>query len=156
MTQPTFSPVPASGTVRPTMATATPEFSRFKKSGLLRSPTLVAGQGVGTQAPGEGYALLLAHREVAKLSLPHEHDRHDLVVGIALVAAKRASLVGRGPQLGDVRVAMNLFGLALEIPVEHQQVHRFAGLAHSYFAQRRFVDAVSPEDLLGSSGAPIH
>jgi len=55
--------------------------------------------------------LTIAERECAKLNFEHEHDRRDVILGVGLVAAKRASLIGRGPQLGDVKVAMDLFGL---------------------------------------------
>ena len=93
MTQPTFSPVSRSGEVRPTVATTTPEIGRIKKAGLLRhAPTTT---GSGTNAPGEGFAMTLAQRECADLHIDGV-DHHDLVVGIALVAAKRASLAGRG------------------------------------------------------------
>ncbi len=128
------------------METGTPEFARAPKPGLQRSVT--GGRGQGTQAPGEGFALTIAQREVAKLDVEHEHDRHDIAVGVGLVAAKRASLVGRGPQLGDVRVALALFGLDSALKVSHALTRPFAGLAHSYVAQRRFVDAVTNEQLV--------
>ena len=94
MTQPTFSPVSRSGEVRPTVATSTPEIGRPPKAGLLRRAPTTAGSG--TNAPGEGFALTLAERECSDLHVDGV-DHHDLVVGIALVAAKRASLAGRGP-----------------------------------------------------------
>ena len=148
MTQPTFSPIPAAGTVRATMPTGTPEIARSPKPGLLRSIAAPSGVGVGTQAPGEGFAMTIADRECAKLDFEHEHDRHDVVVGVALVAAKRASLIGRGPQLGDVRVVMDHFGLESGVAVSHSTSAVFAGLAHSYVAQRRFVDAVDAAELV--------
>jgi hypothetical protein len=97
----------------------------------------------GTNAPGEGFALALAQRECAGVHVEGA-DHHDVVMGIALVAAKRASLAGRGPTVYDVRVAMDIFGLRGNEPVATAD---FAGLAHSYVAQRRFVDAVSEEQL---------
>lgn len=130
------------------MTTATPELARVPKAGLQRSAARVSGKGHGTPAPGEGYALTIAQREVAKLVFAHEHDRHDVEVGIALVAAKRASLVGRGPILGDVQTALDIFKLRGADVVDHQLCVGFAGLAHSYAAQRRFVDAVSDEQLV--------
>ncbi len=138
------------------MSIATAEISRAKKVGLQRSAQLATGSGLGTQAPGEGFAMSIAHRQVAKLDFEHDHDRHDVEVGLGLVAAKRASLVGRGPQLSDVLVAMKLFGLEPERRVEHHDVTAFAGLAHSYVAQRRFVDAVSKEDLLAVHAEATH
>lgn len=130
------------------MTTATPELARIPKPGLQRSPTRSGGAGHGTPAPGEGFALTIAQREVAKLKFAHEHDRHDVETGIALVAAKRASLAGRGPILGDVLITLDIFRLREADVVSHQRCVPFAGLAHSYVAQRRFVDAVSDEQIL--------
>ena len=127
------------------MATPPPEYSRRVKAGLVRDPRTIAGANYGTPAPDAGYALGLAAREVATLVFEHEHDRHDVVVGVALVAAKRASLVGRGPTRDDVTLVLAHFALAS--PVSRAASAPFAGLAHSYVAQRRFVDAVSEADL---------
>ena len=148
MTQPTFSPVPASGEVRPTMPTQTPEIGRTPKPGLQHSLNPASGKVHGTQAPVEGFALTIAQRECAKLHFAHPHDRHDVELGVALVAAKRASLVGRGPIPEDVHVALDHFGLRTSSLIERDQTAQFAGLAHSYVLQRRFVDGVKKEDLL--------
>jgi hypothetical protein len=130
------------------METGTPEFSRTPKAGLLRAMPAAGQVGRGTQAPGEGFALTIAARECAKLTFEREHDRHDVALGVGLVAAKRASLINRGPQLGDVRVAMALFGLRDAVVVDHSLSAPFRGLAHSYVLQRRFVDAVDGDELL--------
>jgi hypothetical protein len=130
------------------MPTPTPEIGRTPKPGLQHSLNPVAGKGLGTPAPGEGFALTIAQRECAKLHFAHSHDRHDVELGVALVAAKRASLVGRGPIPEDVHVALDLFGLRTTSLIERDQTARFSGLAHSYALQRRFVDAVSREELL--------
>jgi hypothetical protein len=151
VTQPTFSPVPASGTVRATVPTGTPEFSRPAKPGLLRGPHAVTGSGQGTQAPGEGFALTIADRECSKLVFEHAHDCHDVAVGVGLIAAKRASLVGRGPQLSDVHEAMDLFGLRDADVVGLTLTAPFSGLGHSYVAQRRFVDSVDASSLLATA-----
>ena len=56
------------------------------------------------------------------------------------MAAKRASLIGRGPTFGDVHVAMDYFGLRRDVAgVRVTTTEPFRGLAHSYAAQRRFV-----------------
>jgi hypothetical protein len=116
-----------------------------------------AGQvGRGTQAPGEGFALTIAERECTKLKFDHEHDRRDVILGIGLVAAKRASLIGRGPQLGDVKVALALFGLRGAPTIDHQLSEPFRGLAHSYVLQRRFVDAVDGDELVATEIAAPH
>jgi hypothetical protein len=117
----------------------------------LRNVTPLTGVSRGTPAPGEGYALTIAHHALAGFVFEHEHDRHDVELGIGLVAAKRASLVGRGPTLADVHVAMDLFGLHDAHPVSHHQAAPFAGVAHSYVRQRALVDSVEADDLLASA-----
>ena len=147
MTQPTFAPVPFAGEVRATVPTAPAELARTPKAGLQRSPKPPSGPGYGTPAPGEGYALTIAHHVLASYEFENEHDRHDVELAIGLVAAKRASLVGRGPIPGDVKVALHLFDIEGPL-VTHVQCAPFAGIAHSYVAQRRFVDAVSADQLV--------
>jgi hypothetical protein len=132
------------------MTTQTPEIGRTPKPGLQHSLNPVAGRGHGTPAPGEGFALTIAQRECAKLNFAHSHDRADVQLGVALVAAKRASLVGRGPIPEDVHLALDLFGLRTSSLIERDQTAQFSGLSHSYALQRRFVDAVSKEQLLNS------
>jgi hypothetical protein len=135
------------------MSTATPELARVPKAGLQRSAHPPTGVSYGTPAPGEGYALTIAHHVLGPFSFEHEHDRHDVELGIGLVAAKRASIVGRGPIPSDVKVAMELFGLEGPI-LRHEQCAKFAGIAHSYVAQRRFVDAVSVDELVPGHVSP--
>jgi hypothetical protein len=144
VTQPTFAPVPAANKVRPT--TATSGRKAIAKKGLRRTTDDVTTASAGTQAPGEGFALTLAEREVETLHFAHHHDAHDVALGLALVAAKRASLLQRGPTRHDVLVALGLFGLGTG-EITREQTSPFLGLAHSYAAQRRFVDAISPTDL---------
>ena len=96
----------------------------------------------------------MAARQCHKLVYEHPHDRDDVTVGVALVAAKRASLIGRQPTLGDVHVAMDFFGLRTDSPVSRVTTKPFRGLAHSYVAQRRFVDAVPGEQLVTGANDP--
>jgi hypothetical protein len=133
------------------MSTEIPELGRLQKPGLQRSVHPPVGAGFGTPAPGEGYALTIAERECEKLTFEHPQDEHDVIIGVGLVAAKRASLIGRGPTLGDVHVALDYFGLRQASPIPRALTAQFSGLAHSYVAQRRFVDAVPGESL--TSGA---
>jgi hypothetical protein len=130
------------------MATEIAELGRAKKPGLERSAHPPIGAGFGTPAPGEGYALTIADRQCAKLTFEHPHDSHDVTLGVALVAAKRASLIGRGPTLGDVNVAMDYFSLREASPITRATTKPFSGLAHSYAAQRRFVDAIPGDQLI--------
>src|ERR1700735_712601 len=116
------------------MATEIPELGRLKKAGLQRAAPPPVGTGFGTPAPGEGYALTIAERECEKLTFEHHQDEHDVIIGVGLVAAKRASLIGRGPTLGDVNVALDYFGLREATPVSRTLTAKFRGLAHSYVA----------------------
>jgi hypothetical protein len=129
------------------MTTATPELGRAPKAGLQKSPRPANGTGFGTPAPGEGYALTIAQRVLSTFSFENEHDRHDVELGVGLVAAKRASLVGRQPIPGDVHVALAALGIG-GATVTSAESKPFQGLAHSYAAQRRFVDAVAPDQLV--------
>ena len=130
------------------MTTPTPELARVPKAGLQHRLGRGSEAGRGTPAPGAGYALTLTQRALAPLKFAHDHDRSDVATGVALVAVKRASLVGRGPTLEDVLVALELFNLRGAAILDRSLTRPFAGLAHSYVAQRRFVDSVRSEQLL--------
>lgn len=123
------------------MATAPAELGRKVKPGTLRHSSL-QGQGRGTPAPNEGFAFSLAQHILEQRRFAHEHDRADVMTGIALVAAKIASRAHRGPSASDVHTALEHFGIATAGTITSKQAAPFAGLAHDYFAQRRFVDAV--------------
>lgn len=135
------------------MTIAAPEIGRPPKKGLTRSARPPAGRGLGTPAPDAGYAMGIAHREVAKLGFAHEHDRHNVELGVALVAAKRAGLVGRAPMLDDVRVAMDHFGLRGAELVDETLARPFRGITHSYAAQRALVDGVDASALVPDAPA---
>jgi hypothetical protein len=85
------------------------------------------------------------------------------VLGVALVASKRAALFGRGPSIYDVRFALNLWCfLDPDAPADLRAVRRslFSSLSHDYVAQRALVDAVpeetlslTPERAFGQGGA---
>ena len=130
--------------MRPTVSTPTPEIGRAKKPGLLGAPQGPRGIGQGTPAPGEGYAYTLASRLCEELTFENPHDRADVECAIALLAAERASAIGRGPTLEDVQLARARLELNSEL-VTHEHALEFAGLAHSYVAQRRFVDAMTTD-----------
>jgi len=154
VTQPTFVPVSDACAVRASAATATPEIGRKKKAGLLGAPSVRGGSGHGSAGPDAGYALTLAERACEGLHLPGE-DHHDVVVGVAAIAAKRAAAVGRAPTSSDVEVAMDLFALRSDASaaVLADRRRRFAGVAHSYVAQRQLADAVPAEALSQRPGS---
>jgi hypothetical protein len=117
---------------------------------------------VGTPGPDSGFALRLAKRFEDELRLGEGESAHDVLVGVALVAAKRAALFGRAPCVHDVRFALNLWGLLEDIPAERRAERRaaFSGLSHDYAAQRALVDSVpeetlrlSPEEVRGQTAA---
>jgi hypothetical protein len=115
----------------------------------VRSPVLPSGRGFGTTGPDQGYALTLAHRLAPRLRLADGEDRHDVVLGVALLGARRAALAGRAPSIYDLEVAAGLFGYLADAPedlVEHRR-GLFTGVAHSYDVQRALIDAV-PEPSL--------
>lgn len=144
MTQPAYAPVPFGGEVRPTKPTANPELGRAPKAGLLKH---VAHSALaGTPSPNEGYALTLAQHACDEVELPTGVDRHDVTMGIALLAAKRASAFRRGPTMLDVRRAMEV--VQVTSTATAKSLAAFAGLHHSYAAQRLFVDSVNIADLL--------
>ena len=147
MTQPSFAPVPAEGRVRPTVPTTPSVRGQRPKPGLRRTPEAPTGVGLGTQAPGEGFALTLAEREIHELGCESEHDAHDVATAVGLLAAKRASLAGRGPTRLDVQAVLAVLGLGAG-PLSKSACAKFRGLSHDYFAQRRFVDSVADASLL--------
>ena len=156
MTQPTFVPVADAGAVRASMATPTPEIGRAKKIGLLGAPRTFGGSGHGTPGPDAGYALTLTQLALRKVELDDGESLYDLEVGVAMLAAKRAGLCGRGPTGSDVAVALDLFGIrsaGRDFEVVQDRHRRFSGLGHSYFHQRAFVDAVSESALAQRPGS---
>lgn len=144
MSQPTFVPISPAGAVRAVRPT-TPVRSVVVKPGLQRHATV--GVGTGTPAPNEGFAFTLAERALAAVTFVHHHDRADVVCGVALLAAKRANVLGRAPTSTDVAVVLELFRLKGRVRLEPSYTKPFAGLSHSYVAQRAFVDEVSAADL---------
>jgi hypothetical protein len=154
VTQPTFVPVADSSAVRPSSPTANPQIGRPPKRGLLGAPTEKRGPGEGTPGPDGGYALHLAEHLLHGFDLAGVPE-HDAVIGLALLAAKRAALVGRAPTRTDVEVAMDLFGFrqSADVALATHRRRLFAGLAHSYIAQRTFVDTVPASALTQAPGA---
>jgi hypothetical protein len=98
--------------------------------------------------------LTLAHRIAPTLHLALGEDRHDVELGIALLASRRAALMGRAPCIYDVRAAASLFGYQADAPeaLVARRVSLFRGLAHSYEAQRALVDSVHDDALTANPG----
>jgi hypothetical protein len=105
---------------------------------------------VGTPGPDAGFALRLARRFAHDLTLAEGETEHDVLLGCALIAARRAALYGRAPSIYDVQLALALWGfLADGVPVALSAARRqaFSSLAHDYVAQRALTDAIPEESL---------
>jgi hypothetical protein len=162
MTQPTFVPIAEADQVRPARHLHVPGPWTTSRPAELTVPSVRLGRGVGTPGPDSGFALRLAHRFEQDLRLGEGESADDVLVGVALVAAKRAALFGRAPCIHDVRHALNLWGFLDDAQAENLASRRasFSSLSHDYVAQRRLVDSVpeetlrlSPEDARGQGGA---
>jgi hypothetical protein len=161
MTQPTFVPIAEADQVRPARHMHVPGSWTTSRPAELVVPAVRGGRGVGTPGPDSGFALRLANRFAHDLKLGDGESEHDVLLGVALVASKRAALFGRAPCVHDVRLALNLWGFLDEVPAELLAERRaaFSSIAHDYVAQRRLVDAVpeetlrlSPEEALAKGG----
>ena len=161
MTQPTFVPIAEADQVRPARHMHVPGAWTTSRPAELVVPAVPRGRGVGTPGPDSGFALRLANRFAHHLRLAEGESEHDVLLGVALVASKRAALFGRAPCVHDVRFALNLWGFLDQVPGELLAERRaaFSSIAHDYVAQRRLVDAVpeetlrlSPEEALAKGG----
>ena len=87
-----------------------------------------------------------------ELKLGEGESAHDVLLGVGLVASKRAALFGRGPSIYDVKLALNLWGFLGDVPADVQAARRalFSSISHDYVAQRALVDSV-PEEVLRQS-----
>ena len=115
-----------------------------------RSTVALRGRGVGTPGPDAGFALRLAHRFAHDLKLADGETEHDVLLGCALIAARRAALFGRGPSIYDVQLALALWGFLVDAPPRTSWPpggRAFSAVSHDYVAQRALVDAV-PESSL--------
>lgn len=149
MTQPTFVPIAEADQVRPARHLHVPGPWTQSRPGEVVGPVRARGRDIGTPGPDQGFALRLAHRFEHELQLGEGETEHDLLTGVALIAAKRAALFGRAPCIYDVQFALNLWGLLAEVPPELRERRRaaFSSVAHDYVAQRELVDSV-PEEIL--------
>lgn len=149
MTQPTFVPIAEADQVRPARHLHVPGPWTTSRPAELTIPSAPRGPGVGTPGPDSGFALRLANRHEHELRLGQGEVAHDVLLGVALVASKRAALFGRGPCVYDVEFALGLWGFRGEISPQQQLARReaFSSLSHDYVAQRALVDGVADETL---------
>lgn len=149
MTQPTFVPIAEADQVRPARHMHVPGSWTTSRPAELTVPEHPRGRSMGTPGPDSGFALRLAHRFEHELKLEAGESEHDVALGVALIAAKRAALFGRAPSVYDVRLALNLWGFLDDAPAELKTARRaaFSSISHDYVAQRSLVDSID-EDIL--------
>ena len=149
MTQPTFVPIAEADQVRPARHLHVPEIWVADRPAELVGPTMRKGANLGTPGPDSGFALRLSHRFEEQLQLGDGESAHDVLLGVALVASKRAALFGRAPCVYDVRLALNLWGFLDDAPADVRETRRvlFSSISHDYVAQRALVDSVPEETL---------
>jgi hypothetical protein len=152
MTQPTFVPIAEADQVRPARHLHVPGPWTPSRPAEAQAPAVRRSRNVGTPGPDSGFALRLAKRFEHELRLGEGESTHDVLLGVALVAAKRAALFGRAPSVYDVRFALNYWGFLHDEPVDERAARKaaFSGVSHDYVAQRALVDSV-PEETLGLS-----
>ncbi len=155
MTQPTFVPIAEADQVRPARHLHVPGSWTASRPAELKVPAVHRGRSVGTPGPDSGFALRLAKRFEHDLQLGEGESEHDVVLGVALVAAKRAALFGRAPSVYDVRFALDLWQFLADAPAEVRDQRRalFSSVSHDYVAQRALVDSV-PEWAFGAGAGP--
>ena len=150
MTQPSFVPISEPDQVRPARSLQVPGAWLPDRPAELHVPVRPGGRRLGSPGPDQGFALRLARRFEERLQLLRGESADDVVVGCALIAARRSALFGRAPCIYDVELALELFGfLSPEAPAELVAVRRtaFAGVGHDYDDQRILVDMVGEEAL---------
>ncbi len=150
MTQPTFVPITEADQVRPARHLHVPEAWTPNRPAELKTPTALRGRSVGTPGPDAGFALRLSRRFAHDLKLTEGENEHDVLVGSALIAARRAALFGRAPSIYDVQVALGLWGFLMGDVSEGLLTARrsaFSSVSHDYVAQRRLVDSIPEQSL---------
>ena len=151
MAQPTFVPITEADQVRPARRLAPPGHWTADRPADLVGPARPTGIRYGTPGPDQGFALRLARRFEERLRLTAGEHTEDVIVGAALLAAKRGGLLGRAPCVYDLDAAFGLFGFLVDEPPGGLVAERkalFASVSHDYVAQRHLVDAVPEETLL--------
>jgi hypothetical protein len=149
MAQPSRVPEPVIGSERRVLLTPAAEMGRPIKPAMMSSPTPSTGARRGAPGPDAGYALKLAHDAMGECVLTPGESSHDVELGVALLAVKRAALAGRAPIRLDLEAALDLFdfrGAATHEVVASRRT-RFNGVAHSYERQRTLVDSVPDGEL---------
>ncbi len=149
VTQPSFVPIAEADQVRQALRLQVPEAWVPDRPAEIRTPARLIRPGFGTPGPDQGFALRLARRMEEDLVLAEGEEAEDVVMGVALLASRRAGLFGRAPSIYDVTAGCDLWGFRDEAPADLVAERRrvFSAVSHNYGGQRALVDTV-PEDVL--------
>jgi hypothetical protein len=113
------------------------------------------GHRFGAPGPDQGYVLRLARRFGDRVRLAPGEDKDDVITGCAMVALKRASLLGRAPVIHDLTVAATVWGFLSDDPPDELvelRRERFAEVSNPhYYAELRHIADMVPEDVLRKS-----
>lgn len=143
MTQPTFVPITDSDQVRPSFHLESASHVVGKLS-EVHTPQQPEGNGLGFHGPDQGYALTLAKRMAKKFVLTPGENSKDVQVGVAMIAGRRAAIIGRAPTVYDLEVALGIFGFLMAAPDDLVAYRKgvFQSLSHNYVSQRDLVDQI--------------
>ena len=151
MAQPSFVPITEADQVRSARRLSVPTRWVADRPADLVGPNRATGASHGTPGPDQGFALRVARRIEGRLALKPTEDLEDVLHGGAILASKRAGLLGRAPCVYDLEAAFAMFGFLVPTPPEGLIVERrrlFASASRDYVVQRSLVDAVPDETLL--------
>jgi hypothetical protein len=149
MAQPSFVPISEADQVRPALHMHVPGVWTTDRPAEVVVPEHERGRTLGTPGPDSGFAMRLANRFGEELKLGEGETEHDVLLGVALIASKRAALYGRGPSVYDVRFGLNLWGFLDDAPAALRAERRaaFSSISHDYVAQRALADSVGDDTL---------
>jgi len=154
MAQPSFVPITEADQVRGARRLSVPDQWLSDRPGDLSGAIRPTGTSHGTPGPDQGFALRVARRFEDRLELTPGEDHEDVLHGAAILASKRAGLLGRAPCVYDLDAAFALFGFLVAAPPGELVAERkrmFASASRDYVVQRALVDAVPDESLLLSA-----
>lgn len=149
MTQPSYVPIGEADQVRPALRLEQPRPWVANRPADLRFPVRPGGPNLGSPGPDQGFALRLARRFESQLHLTEGESVEDVLVGCALIAARRSALYGRAPTVHDLTLAFDVWGFRVDAPGDLVALRReaFSSAGHDYGVQRDLVDRV-PEATL--------
>ena len=151
MAQPSFVPITEADQVRGARRLSVPTRWVADRPADLGGPVRPTGASHGTPGPDQGFALRVARHFEERLQLQPSEDVEDVLHGGAILASKRAGLLGRAPCVYDLDAVFALFGFLVAAPPDGLVTLRrqlFASASRDYVVQRSLVDAIPNDTLL--------